>query len=98
MLIAIVALCVFSFLGEDIFLAYIQSASQLMSVVYLNLNRELSRPAGCLLELVQPLYGLADSGDHWDAIIKNEHFIIRHETIFQARQMYAKRTTENIRG
>ncbi len=52
---------------EDISKAYLQSASELLREVYLRPNRQLHVPAGYVLKLLRPLYGLANSGDYWQA-------------------------------
>lgn len=38
-----------------------------MRDVYIRPNRDLEMPAGHVLKLLRPLYGLADSGDYWNA-------------------------------
>ena len=50
---------------EDVSQTYLESASELLREVYLRPNRQLHVPAGYVLKLLRPLYGLADSGDYW---------------------------------
>ena len=47
--------------------AYLQSASELLCEVYLRPNRQLYVPAGYVLKLLRPFYGLAYSRDYWHA-------------------------------
>jgi len=67
LLVAIASIMGFDIWSEDISQAYLQSASVLLRDVYMKPNRHLSIPAGHLLKILRPLYGLADSGDYWHA-------------------------------
>jgi len=67
LLIALAAILGFDIWSEDISQAYLQSASELLRDVYMKPNRQLDIPAGHILKLLRPLYGLADSGDYWHA-------------------------------
>lgn len=57
---------------KDFSQAYIQSASQLFREVYLKMSKEIQVPENCILRLICLLYGLADSGDHWNATLKTQ--------------------------
>lgn len=48
-------------------LAYIQGADQILRKVYIKCKPELQLRADQLLEVLRPLYGLADSGNYWHA-------------------------------
>lgn len=65
MLVSIAALFGFRLWTEDVSQAYVQSASKLLRDVYLKPSKELEIPGNCLVKLLRPLYGLADSGDYW---------------------------------
>ncbi len=67
LLIALAAIMGFDVWTEYISQAYLQSASKLLQEVYLRPNKHLQAPVGYILKLLRPLYGLADSGDYWDA-------------------------------
>ena len=67
LLIALAAIMGFDFWTKDISQAYLQSASKLLHEFYLRPNKHLQAPAGYILKLLRPLYGLADSGDYWHA-------------------------------
>ncbi len=67
LLIALAAIIGFDVWTEDISLAYLQSVIKLLREVYLRPNKHLQAPAGYILKLLRPLYGLVDSGDYWHA-------------------------------
>ncbi len=52
---------------DEIFQAYLQSASSLLREIYLRPNRQLKKHAGYVLKLLRPFYGSADSGGYWHA-------------------------------
>ncbi len=64
LLVAMAAIMGFDIWTEDISQAFLQSASELLRDVYLKPNRQLKVPAGYVLKLLRPFYGLADSGDY----------------------------------
>lgn len=66
MLSAIAAVFRLRLWGHDITQAYLQSARKLMRDVYLKPSMELELSSEQLLKLLEPLYGLADSGDYWN--------------------------------
>ncbi len=57
---------------ESISQGYLQSATELLREVYLRPNRKLRLPAGYVLKLLRPLYGLADSGEYWHATFSKQ--------------------------
>ncbi len=69
LLIALAAIMGFDVWTEDISQVYRQSASMLLREVYFRPKKQLQAPAGYTLKLFRPFYGLAESGDYWDATI-----------------------------
>ena len=61
LLIALAAIMGFDVWTKDISPAYLQSASKLFREVYPRPNKHLQSPAGYILKLVRPLYGLPDA-------------------------------------
>lgn len=57
----------FKLWAEDMTLAYIAGAYQILRKVYIKGKPEFQLTANKLLEVLRPLYGLADSGDYWHA-------------------------------
>lgn len=66
-MVAMAALFGFRIWTQDVTNAYIQSASQLLREVYLRPSKEFELESTHVLKLLRPLYGLADSGDYWNA-------------------------------
>ena len=64
LLIALAAITRFDVRTEDIYQMYLQSARKLLQEVYLTPNKHLQAPARYMMNLLRPLYGLADSGDY----------------------------------
>ena len=50
---------------RDITQAYTQSASDLVRDIYARPPREIDLWTNCLLRIIKPLYGIAESGNHW---------------------------------
>lgn len=73
LLLALAAIMDFDVCTEDVSQGYLQSANELMREVYIKPNKQLYIPAVHVLKLLRPLYGLADSGDYWNAAFA-EHF------------------------
>ncbi len=84
---------------EDISQAYLQSASELLREVFLKPNRQLKVPAGYVLELLRPLYGLADSVDYWQAIFaKHLTDDLGMNTVSIDMSLFCRRTSGQATG
>ena len=57
--------------STDVSQAYLQSESNLLRDVYFKPSKEFDLSSGQLLKLLRPLYGLADSGDYWNATFES---------------------------
>lgn len=57
--------------SQDISQTYLQSASQLISEIYLKPGKDLQIEGNQLLKLLRPLYGLSKSGDYWNTTFSN---------------------------
>lgn len=55
----------FRLFSTDVTQAYLKSADQLMRDVYIKPTKEFELGEDQILQLMKPLYGLADIGDHW---------------------------------
>lgn len=64
-------MAIFSFRlwSQDVTQTYLQSAGKFLRDVYVKPPKELQLAPNQLLKLIQPLYGLTDDGDYWDATI-----------------------------
>eukprot|EP00171_Calliarthron_tuberculosum_P022791 IDg22791t1 len=71
LIVSLAAMFGFRLWSQDISQAYLQSASKLLRDVYLRPGQEFDIPAGHILKLLRPLYGLADSGDYWNVTFSN---------------------------
>lgn len=67
LLVSLATIMGFRLWSEDINLAYIQGAEQILRKVYVKGKPEFQLKANQLLEILRPLYGLSDSGDYWHA-------------------------------
>lgn len=65
MLLSLATIFGFNLWSKDMTLAYIQGASKIMQQVYLKWKPGFQLTDDQLLEILRPLYGLADSGDYW---------------------------------
>ena len=71
LLVGIAALFGFRLFSTDVTQAYLQSSEELSRDVYVKPSPEFNLDSNQLLKLLQPLYGLADSGDYWGRTLKN---------------------------
>lgn len=71
MIVALTSIMGFRIWPQKISHAYLQSASELLRDVYRRPSKKVSIPAGHILKLPRPLYGLAESGDYWSATFSN---------------------------
>lgn len=67
LLLSLATIFGFRLWSEDMTLAYIQGAKNIMRKVYLKGELEFQPSDAQLLKILRPLYGLADSGDYWHA-------------------------------
>lgn len=67
LLVSLATIFGFRLWSEDMTLAYIQGAERILRKVYLKGKPEFQLAPNQLLEILRPLYGLADSGDYWHA-------------------------------
>lgn len=60
---------------RDITQAYTQSKSSLQRSIFAHLPREVRRgyPQESIMEIVNPLYGIADAGTHWSETYSTHH-------------------------
>ncbi len=99
LLVAIAAIMGFDVWTEDISQAYLQSASELLRELYLKPNRQLKVPAGYVLKLLRPLYGLADSGDYWHATFaKHLSDDLAMKPVASDISRFFRRTREQVTG
>lgn len=63
---ALAAIFGFRVWSQDVTQTYLQSDDKLMREVYIRPTKEFQLSSDQLLRLLKPLYGLADSGDHWN--------------------------------
>lgn len=67
LLIAIATIFGFEIWSEDMTQAYLQGAERILRKVYIKGKPEFQLEDYELLEVLRPLYGLADAGDYWHA-------------------------------
>jgi hypothetical protein len=65
LLVGLAAIFGFGLFSTDVSQAYLQSADKLMRKVYIKPTEEFALDENHVLQLLRPLYGLADSGDYW---------------------------------
>lgn len=60
---------------RDITQAYVQSATPLNRAIYAALPKEIAHlhPAGTIMRVIKPLYGIAEAGTHWWATYHRHH-------------------------
>ena len=97
--IALAAIMGFEVWTEYISQAYFQSAGKLLREVYLRPNKHLQAPVGSILKLLQPLYGLADSGEYWCATFA-EHLMrnLGMQTVASDTFLFFRRARAQLRG
>lgn len=60
---------------RDITQAYVQSQSQLNRTILASLPKEIEHlyPRGTIMKVIKPLYGIAESGNHWYTTYSRHH-------------------------
>jgi Reverse transcriptase (RNA-dependent DNA polymerase) len=71
LLIGLAAIFGYTIFPTDVTQAYLQSAEPLMRDVYFKPSAEFELSVTQVLNLLRPLYGLADSGDYWGRTLLN---------------------------
>lgn len=67
LLVSLATIFGFKLWSQDMTLAYIQGADKILRKIYIKGKPEFQLAPNQLLEILRPLYGLADSGDYWHA-------------------------------
>ena len=70
-LVGLAALFGFQLFSTDVTQAYLQGAEKLKRDVYIKPSAEFGLCPNRILKLLIPLYGLADSGDHWGRSLRD---------------------------
>lgn len=73
LLFALASIFGFRVWTTDVTMAFLQSATKGMRKIFVEGLPEMELDANEVLELLRPLYGLADSGDRWHATLQHHH-------------------------
>ena len=76
LLLAVTVLLWLTLYTRDIIQAYVQSTTRLNHLIFIKPPPEMGLPTNMVLQVVRPLYGVPEAGNHWYATYSN-HFIKR---------------------
>lgn len=95
LILSIAAIFGLNIYSDDVQQAYLQSTEQFVRHVYLKPNASVRMPAGTVLKLLKPLYGLTDAGDHW---YHSLHKHLQHDLGMQKVISDGSLFTKHVRG